>query len=295
MTARAAFLAHAATGATTFCRAWALTRRDGLRLGFTDHDGDLLFDGLEFRARTGMTAKALQETTGLSVDNSEAAGALSDTGIAEADLLAGRFDDAEIRVWLVNWADPAQRIERFRGSLGEISRAGGAFKAELRGQTDRLNQAQGRVFQRHCAASLGDGRCGVDLDGPGRSALVALAAVDDQGRLRLSGLGAFADGWFERGRILVQGGVAAGLVAAIKSDRPEGAERALALWSPLPAGLVAGDLLRLEAGCDKRAETCREKFFNFLNFRGFPHIPGEDWLASYPVRSHRNDGGSLGR
>ena len=73
------------------------------------------------------------------------------------------------------------------------------------------------------------------------------------------------------------------------------AEVGVAFTDTLPAGLVAGDLLRLEAGCDKRAETCREKFGNFLNFRGFPHIPGEDWLASYPVRSHRNDGGSLGR
>ncbi|MFT6426340.1 MAG: hypothetical protein ACJAYH_002126 [Celeribacter sp.] len=35
------------------------------------------------------------------------------------------------------------------------------------------------------------------------------------------------------------------------------------------------------------------KFDNFLNFQGFPHIPGEDWLTSYPQSSDLNEGGSL--
>jgi hypothetical protein len=39
--------------------------------------------------------------------------------------------------------------------------------------------------------------------------------------------------------------------------------------------------------------TCQAKFDNLLNFRGFPHIPGDDWLASYPVSSNQNTGGSL--
>ena len=52
-------------------------------------------------------------------------------------------------------------------------------------------------------------------------------------------------------------------------------------------------MIRIEAGCDKRADTCRVKFGNFLNFRGFPHIPGEDWLTSYPVSSRANQGRSL--
>jgi uncharacterized phage protein (TIGR02218 family) len=47
------------------------------------------------------------------------------------------------------------------------------------------------------------------------------------------------------------------------------------------------------AGCDKRAETCRAKFGNFLNFRGFPHIPGEDWVTAYPKDGVIHDGTSL--
>ena len=135
MAGREDLLAHLAGGVTTLCRAWAVQRKDGTLLGFTDHDRDLRFDGIVFRAGTGMTARALVQTTGLAVDNSEAVGALSSDAVTEADLMAGRYDAAEVRCWLVNWTDVAQRLLQFRGSLGEIVRSGGAFRAELRGLT----------------------------------------------------------------------------------------------------------------------------------------------------------------
>ena len=75
----------------------------------------------------------MQQSTGLSVDNTEALGALSDAAIREADIEAGRYDGAEVRAWLVNWADVSARQLQFRGSIGELRRAGGAFEAELRG------------------------------------------------------------------------------------------------------------------------------------------------------------------
>ena len=124
---------HLASGATTLARAWAVDRRDGAAFGFTDHDGDLSFAGRVFRADTGVTARALQQTTGLAVDNSEALGALSDAGVTEADILAGRFDGAEVRAWLVNWANVAERVLIFRGTIGEIRRGAGAFEADCAG------------------------------------------------------------------------------------------------------------------------------------------------------------------
>ena len=100
-----ALLDHLGTGITTTCRAWALTRRDGVVMGFTDHDRVLRFDGVAFRPDTGLTALALQQSTGLSVDNTEALGALCDAAIREEDIEAGRYDGADLRAWLVNWQD----------------------------------------------------------------------------------------------------------------------------------------------------------------------------------------------
>lgn len=285
---------HLGTGVTTVCRAWSVRRRDGVTYGFTDHDRDLQFEGLQFKASSGMSARVLQQTTGLAVDNSEAMGALSDAAMTEADLLAGRFDGAEVRTWLVNWADVEARIEQFRGSFGEIVRSGGEFRAELRGLTEALNQPQGRVYHRACSAVLGDMACGFDLTAPGLATELPLASGEGA-VLRFAGAATFAAGWFQRGRVVILSGVGAGLIGLIKSDRLEGTLRVIELWVGLGVDLTAGDAVRLEAGCDKTADTCRSKFGNFLNFRGFPHIPGDDWLSSYPVSSQENDGGSLQR
>ncbi|MCX7645470.1 MAG: DUF2163 domain-containing protein [Rhodobacteraceae bacterium] len=285
-------LAHLAGGATTLCRCWALTRADGRVYGFTDHDTDLAFEGIVFRAGTGLTARALQQTTGLSVDNTEALGALSDASLTEEDILAGRYDGAEVRAWLVNWADVGQRVLQFRGTVGEVTRAGGAFQAELRGLTEALNQPQGRVYQRQCAAVLGDGQCRFDLTRPGYATERPVETVEAGRVFRFAAMAGFDTRWFERGRLRILTGRAAGLVGVVKNDRAEGAGRRIELWEAIALPVAPGDMVRIEAGCDKRAETCRLKFQNFLNFRGFPDIPGEDWLMSYPVRSGANTGGS---
>ncbi|WP_045389185.1 DUF2163 domain-containing protein [Falsirhodobacter sp. alg1] len=284
---------HLAGGVTTTCHAWALTRTDGVVLGFTDHDVDLKFMGIVFHANSGLTARALQQSTGLSVDNTEAVGALTDAGINEADIIAGRFDGAGVRCWQVNWATPSERVLRFSGTIGSISRSGGAFQAELRGLAEVLNQPQGRVFQRNCAAVLGDAACGFDLTLPGYSAEVMVQQMQDRRIFTFDPLNGFDDRWFERGRLRVLSGTAAGMIGIIKNDRLSANGRTVELWEPLGPDILSGDMVRLEAGCDRRVDTCRLKFLNIENYQGFPHIPGEDWLSSYPTSRGVNNGGSL--
>ena len=284
--------AQLATGATHVCHAWAITRKDGTVYGFTDHDRDLAFGGIAFRADTGLSAVALQQATGLSVDNTEALGALSDAAIREADIEAGRFDGADLRAWVVDWSDVANRQVVFRGSLGELRRSGGAFRAELRGLSEALNRPLGRVFQKPCTAVLGDAACGVALDAPAYRAEVAVADVAGRVTFGFSGFDSHDFGWFQHGRFTVLTGEAAGLVSTIKRDRFEDGARVVELWEPLRAGIAAGDMVRLEAGCDRRFQTCRLKFANVLNFQGFPDIPGEDWQIASPASGSDLSGGS---
>ena len=286
--------ARLATGVTHSCRCWEVRRTDGLRLGFTDHDLPLAFEGLTFTPQGGLSARALTSSTGLSVDNTAALGILSDARISEADIAAGRFDGAEVTVWLVCWDDVDARQIQFRGKIGEITRAGGAFEAELNGLAEPLNQPVGRTYLRSCAALPGDAACGVDLGDPAyrldhvlEQPLTALTfAVPDSG---------FADGWFAQGLCEVVSGQAKGLRQAIRTDQVRNGQRLVGLWAPFPVPLDAGDRLRLTAGCDRRAATCKAKFDNFLNFRGFPDMPGEDWLVGVPRSGGVNTGGSLVR
>lgn len=288
------FQDHFDTGMTTVARAWVVTRRDGTAYGFTDHDRDLKVGSVLCKADTGLTAFALEQTTGLAVDNTEALGALSDASITEKDIRAGRFDGAEVEAWLINWATPSQTYLQFRGHIGEISRENGSFRAELVGLSEALNQPQGRAFQSPCAAVLGDKSCRVALNDPAFFAERPVVSNVDEKVFVFENLNGFDDGWFTRGRLEVTTGEGAGLVGLVRSDRhlPDG-QREITLWQALRARVEAGDVIRLTAGCDKRTETCRIKFSNILNFRGFPSIPGEDWLMSYPVSSEPNDGGEL--
>ncbi len=287
-----AFQDHLQTGLTTLCRCWAITRADGETYGFTDHDCMLTFDGFTFRANSGLSAAALQQASGLSVDNTEAIGALNDAAVTEADIDAGRFDGARVEAWMVNWADVSTRWLMFRGSIGELRRAGGAFHAELRGLTDALNRPVGRIYQKPCTAVLGDGACRFDLSAEGYSTDIEIQEVSDGQIYAWPDLAGFEPGWFTGGRLNVLSGAGQGLWQPIKSDRFENGVRKVITWEPIPARVKTGDLVQLQAGCDKRMETCRLKFNNLLNYQGFPDIPGEDWMMAVPKQGAPNTGGS---
>lgn len=286
------FLAHAKTGVTTLARCWGLTRLDGTRFGFTDHDNDLEFDGWTFRAGSGLSARALQQSTGLSVDNTAAQGALSDASLREDDIASGRFDGAALACWLVNWQDVSARWLQFQGSIGELHRAGGAFEAELRGLSAALNRPLGRIYQTPCTAVLGDRNCRFDLNAPGYAFEGELETLTPEGAFQWQELDGFEPGWFTAGRLSVLSGEARGLWGMIKRDQILGASRVITLWEPLRGGVQPGDQLRLETGCDKGRVTCRLKFNNLINYQGFPDIPGEDWAMAVPKTTGNNSGGS---
>ncbi len=284
--------AHLEGGLTTVAHAWSITRKDGVVLGFTDHDRDLSFGGVTFRADTGLSALALSQSTGLSVDNTEALGALSDLSIREDEIEQGRFDEAAVEAWLVNWQNVDERWLQFRGTIGELRRADGGFQAELRGLTEMLNRPLGRVYQKPCTAVLGDATCGFDLTTPGYSIDLPIEEVTQSRVFRWADFSGFDTGWFARGRLEILSGAAAGLWGMIKQDRFEGSHRVIELWEPVRGALPAGTTVRLIAGCDKRSETCRLKFVNLINFQGFPDVPSEDWMIAVPKSGGANTGGS---
>ena len=282
-------------GVTTLCRCWRVERADGVVLGFTDHDRALVIDGVRHAPETGLSAGALDLATGLAADNGEVLGALSAEAITEEDIAAGLYDGARVRQFLVDWTRPDLRVGMFTGRVGEIRRGDGAFEAELRSLVDDLNRPVGRALARDCDAVLGDARCGVDLGDPAWRGVGTVAAVGGDGQLTVTGLAGHAPGWFAGGALHWTGGANAGGRAPVARDVMQGAARVLGLRLTTAFPVAAGDTFEITAGCDRRAETCRGRFANFLNFRGFPHIPGEDWLTAYPNKGEVHDGGSLRR
>jgi uncharacterized phage protein (TIGR02218 family) len=279
------------SGVTTLARAWKLVRRDGVAMGFTDHDRDLIVDGVTFRAGTGFTSSEAASRFDLAVDGAEISGALADDSLTDADLAAGRYDAAKVETWLVDWSDPSLKVLTARATLGEIRREGQAFVAELRGLADLLSQESGRLYTAKCGADLGDARCRVDLTDPAFRGSGAIAGIEGTSIFVASGLDGFADTLFSAGRLTWTGGANDGLSIEIKQHRLVAGLSQLSLWQAMPEPIAVGDTFDVTAGCDKTFATCRARFANTDNFRGFPQIPGNDFLLASPVRGAPGNNG----
>lgn len=271
----AGLAASLASGVTTLARCWRITRRDGVVIALTEHDEDLGVDGTLFRAASGVAGSEDASALGFAVGGGEMSAALTSELIDEADLDAGRYDGAGIELILADWSAPETFLRLRRASLGEVRRSEGRFTAELRSLASALNVVRGRLFTAGCDADLGDTRCKVALAAPAYTGHGTVSAAEGPGLIVAAGLDAYAAGWFAQGRLAFTGGANEGFATEVKAHTLAGGVR-LELWQRPPDTPLPGESFTVTAGCDKRFETCRDRFANSLNFRGFPDMPGND-------------------
>src|SRR3546814_6472732 len=118
-----------------FC--WRLYRRDGVSMGLTSHDRDLMVDGLIYRASPGMLPSAVSVGAGLDVDSMDVKGDLTSDAISEAELKAGRWDGAALALYMTDWRAPGELwLELARGALGAVAQEGRGFTDVLCGPVE---------------------------------------------------------------------------------------------------------------------------------------------------------------
>lgn len=254
-----------------FC--WTLERRDGAGLGLTSHDQALVIGGTSFRPSPAITPAAVRLRTGLEPQRGEVEGALSDAALSERDLEAGRWDGARVSLFAVDWEEPdGEQVALVGGGLGPVAIKDNGFAAELVGAADALSAPVCPETSPECRAELGDRLCRVDL--AGRREMFAVSSF---------GGGTFG---FDRG---VEVRFLFGEACVLDGDNAGWRSRIIAVAAnavvlrdvPLFA-VAAGCRVRLTEGCDKRFSTCATRFVNGVNFRGEPHLPGNDLLTRYP-------------
>lgn len=261
---------------TQLALCWRIIRRDGIALGFTTHDRPLAVAGLIYDSAPGMAPSAVVSSDGLDVDTMDVAGALSASAITAADLGDGRYDGAAVRLFMVDWRDPdAGQQLLAEGSIGSVESGSGpdaAFTATLRGPTAILQTTRIESYSPECRAELGDWRCRVRLRG---RRLRTLVAASDGARFQFAGVSVINAGDFVQGSLRVLAGPAAGLERRIIAADGD--------WLHVDAPLLlsAGIEAQLVEGCDKRFATCAGRFDNAVNFRGEPHVPGNDLLTRF--------------
>jgi uncharacterized phage protein (TIGR02218 family) len=280
-TATTALSAHLSQEVTTLATCWRVTRRDGAEFFFTDHDQDIAFDGHIYLARTGYSRTAIANDASMAVDNLDVDGVFDAAAITEPDMRAGLFDYAEVRVFLVNWADPSMgALKMRRGWFGEvILTEQGAFRTELRGMVQALQQRIGEIYSPECRADLGDARCKVDLAAFTRTGTVTSATDRAVFFATLDGA-ATADGWFNGGALTFTSGANAGKTTEVKAWTASSGR--FELFLAVGYAISAGDTFSVYPGCDKRLDTCIGRFNNVLNFRGEPYVPGIDAMMWHP-------------
>jgi uncharacterized phage protein (TIGR02218 family) len=282
--------AKLAEGVTTLARAWRLTRGDGVIVALTQHDRDLSFDGTLFKAAGSFIVADHERELGLSADRTALSGALTATTISEADLKLGRWDGAKIEAFWVDWTNPADFIPMWRGLVAGVTWRGSVFELDVVGIEAALTREIGQVYARTCNASLGDGRCKVDLNLPAHKILANIQAVMTERVIKIAtpvGKNVFQ---FQGGTLEITNGLASGWKSAIHSVIASATGWEITITRPLPVTPATGDNVCLQVGCDKSFVTCRDRFANALNFRGQPTMPGDDVAFGGPAPMG-NDGG----
>ena len=254
-----------------FC--WRLERLDGAGIALTSHDQPVTSEGVRYEPAPGMTPGSITRSLGLEAPSAEAAGALSSAALDEADLSLGRWDGAQVRLTAADWQAPgAAPVQLLGGEIGSVSIDGESFSAELRGAAAALEAPICPATSAECRAAFGDKQCRVDLAG---RTLVAHVVASDGGTLTLD---VSVDDRFLLGRLRYMSGANCGVATAMLS-----ASGSVVEVRDLPrAPVEAGCRVELREGCDKRFETCVSRFANAANFRGEPHLPGNDLLTRYP-------------
>ena len=299
---------------TNFVMCCKLELTDKTVMAFTNCTEDLSIDKRLYKSSTFISATGAESTNNLSVDNLDISGILNSEEIKEQDLLKGRFDSADIEVFMTNVKNTSEKNIIMKGTIGEIKIDSGRFVAEVRSLTQKLQCKIGELYSSNCRASFGDGRCKVKLseytyygkvetvDKKQNRQIFTAKLV--KGKLkfnlfsggllykRLNEKKPFIDtvidfkdpkiiktsGYFDLGLIAWTSGSNNKLKMAIKSQH----EDQFILSLPMGESIKVDDEFKVVAGCDKTFFTCCNRFKNSINFRGEPHVPGNDKILETP-------------
>ena len=281
--------------------AWCLklTRSDGIVMGFTSHDEDLMIGNVTYKANTGFCPAAVATNKDLAADTAESEGAVTSEAITLRDIDMGKYDSAEVMIFLCDW----QRIEAEdpfswsnlnnetdwldrqkailvlrKGSLGQVTGRRDSFKAEVRGLLQCYQQKAIAMYSNWCRADFCDLKCG--LKAADYTFAGTVTAMNEDGSIAVD---VQKDSYyFNYGLLTFTSGKCKDCLYDVKDYIViEGIARVLP-FLPFDDAVQVGDQISLLAGCDGNLATCIEKFNNVANFRGEPYVPGSDYLMTYP-------------
>lgn len=260
-------------------------------LGFTSHTADVdltATHGISFVSSAGLIPSA-SEIEGGKPSNVEMMSVFDDDNLSEADLLAGKWNNARYELWLMNWADTDMgEFVVASGIISDVKNYQQWFKAEVRGLSALLESNFGVLTSRSCRVNeFADDFCKKDptgtVGGLHITKTLTVSSVTDTRHIVLTRVEAVPDDFYTNGKITGLTGNNEDISREILSASGFGTGYVnVTLRRPFPLVVAAGDTFSLVAGCNRTLDRCRY-FENVVNFRGEPFIPSmENVLKQNP-------------
>jgi uncharacterized phage protein (TIGR02218 family) len=261
---------------------YTITLKNGTALRYTSWDTNLVVLGNTFLTGPPNIARsAIEEKLGMDVATLEITieASLTDTinGVPILQAIGqGLFDGASFKIDRLfmdsssNQIGTVIRFSGFIGALDELMRS--SAKLSVNAGTAYLSmQLPAVILQPGCTNTLFDARCGLVKASFAEANIVQAGSTVN----KVLSLSAKGDGYYDNGQIAFTSGANAGLVKAVKQYFSTGGPF-FTFNSPLPFVPNAGDAFIAYPGCDKTQATCTSKFFNLVNFEGFPYVPAPE-------------------
>lgn len=273
-------------------------------MGFTTNSRDMTLPGhggVTFLSSPGMSPTIVEQ--GLDeAAQLELTGVYSSDSFSQTEVMAGKWNFAEIEVFSACWDNTALgELLHFRGNLGEVKDFQTFFTCEGRGLIGRLSQDVEKVTSRLCRVKeFRDSECGHSASTVTISATV-YNIVETCNAITVLNAGSVEcytltfsgnippDGFYTGGKITATSGNNSGLSREVSYSEFINTGNALTdyirvyLKRPFPYGASLHGAT-LTAGCNRTIEDCM-KFTNITRRRAEDFVPGIEAVNRFPQQT----------
>jgi uncharacterized phage protein (TIGR02218 family) len=247
-------------------------------MGFTDHTVGITYGGVVYESEAGYMPSAISYTIDTDVSDLDITGLLDSGFITQVDIELGKYDYAEIIVYLINYMDTSMgHILLKKGWLGAIEINNDKYTVELLSLMEALHSSEiCNLYSPSCRAILGDTKCGINLSSYTTSGTVSSVSSSTIFNTNIT---TKPNDYYNNGLITWISGDNIGETMEVKDYTQSSG--IVTIFLPMPYTVVSGDTFTIHPGCDKSLSTCSGIFSNVINFRGEPFLPGTGDLLEY--------------
>ncbi|MEJ5205079.1 DUF2163 domain-containing protein [Acinetobacter junii] len=245
---------------------------------YTNYDFDLIVGGELYRSDGPIISQdGITLSLGVEVDNLSITIDVTDEETFESLRIVqafynGQMDGARFKLEriFIDASTPtdtsAGTIKLFEGRIIEPEFDRNTIQASVASDLDELNvQMPRNLYQPSCSNTLFDHACGLNRENYALETTIAAGSTASRILCDINQ----PQGWFTQGVIEFLEGGNKGLKRTIRLHELD----VLLLTLPLLEYPEVGQRIKVYPGCDKRLETCQNRFNNFARFRGAPFIP----------------------